>query len=632
MRHWLAAGARGWRLDVADELPDEFIEQIRAAATAERPDALVLGEVWEDASNKVSYGKLRRYLLGRELDSAMNYPFRDAALGFLLGHVSAGAAAESLVSISENYPPEAQAAALNLLSSHDRPRLMSVLGGALDHPDWQPWPDGVPGRLTDGERGLAKGRFWLAVLMQMTYLGVPSVYYGDELGMEGLSDPYNRGPFPWASGDGGQHGEAVGHVAAGDADCQTMYRNVIQLRQSLPVLTSGGAHAFAPCDDVLGWWRLPAEGSGASACVLVNRSLSEWRDVSIEDRGMRASELIGAAELRRGDGRVSLALAPLGSAVVLFDDGEGLARPLEGGSGVVCHITSVPNGGRPGTLGAPARAFVDWLERTHQRYWQILPVNPTDGFGSPYAGTSVFAGNERLLELGPDELRARMEAFEPDAVYEEFMQANADWLDPYACFVAISELTGTDEWQTWPAEWRRWTPELLRDPRLADGIRFHRFAQWEFEWEWMDLRAYANARGHPHHRRHPHVRRGLLGRRLDRPRAVLRRRGRQAHAAGRNAARCVCQGRSAVGQPVLPLGRHARRRLCLVDAPPSRARSRCMTSRASTTSWASRTTTACRPAARRSRAPGMPAPASRCSAARTSFSASCPSSPRTWAR
>lgn len=131
-----------------------------------------------------------------------------------------------------------------------------------------------------------------------------------------------------------------------------------------------------------------------------------------------------------------------------------------------------------GHARAPARAFVDWLERTHQRYWQILPVNPTDGFGSPYAGTSVFAGNERLLELGPDELRARMEAFEPDAVYEEFMQANADWLDPYACFVAISELTGTDEWQTWPAEWRRWTPELLRDPRLADGIRFHRFAQW----------------------------------------------------------------------------------------------------------------------------------------------------------
>ena len=495
VRHWLAAGARGWRLDVADELPDEFIEKIRAAAVAERADALVLGEVWEDASNKVSYGKLCRYLLGRELDSAMNYPFRNAVLDFLLGRVSAGQAAESLASIAENYPPEAQAAALNLLSSHDRPRLMSVLGGALDHPDWQPWPDGVPGRLTDGERGLAKGRFWLAALMQMTYLGVPSVYYGDELGMEGLSDPYNRGPFPWASGDGGESGEAVGHVLAGDADCQTMYRNTIQLRQALPVLTSGDVVPIAPCDDVLGWWRLPADGRGPSVCVLVNRSLSEWHDVSIEARGPHASEVIGGAELRREGDLVSLTLAPLGSAVVLFDDGQGLARTLERGSGVVCHITSVPNDGKPGTLGAPARAFVDWLARTGQRYWQILPVNPTDGFGSPYAGTSVFAGNERLLELGGEALRARMEGFEPDAVYDEFMQANADWLDPYACFAAISELTGTDEWQTWPAEWRRFSPALLEDPRLADGIRQHRFAQWEFEWEWMDLRAYANARG-----------------------------------------------------------------------------------------------------------------------------------------
>lgn len=495
VRHWLAAGARGWRLDVADELPDEFIEQIRAAAAAERADALVLGEVWEDASNKVSYGKLRRYLLGSELDSAMNYPFRDAVLGFLLGTTSAPDAAESLASITENYPLEAQAASLNLLSSHDRPRLMSVLGGALGHPDWQPWPDDFPGRLTDGERGLAKGRFWLATLMQMTYLGVPSIYYGDELGMEGLSDPYNRGPYPWARGDAGASGEAVGELVTGDADCRTMYRNVIQLRRSLPVLTDGLVRPFAPCDDVLGWWRLPQGGEGMSACVLVNRSLSEWHDVSVEDRGARASEVIGGAELRREGGRVALTLAPLGSAVIVFDDGAGLARLLETGTGVVCHVTSVPNGGRPGTLGTPARAFVDWLEANGQRYWQILPANPTDGFGSPYAGTSVFAGNERLLAVQGGELRARMEAFEPDAVYEEFMQANAEWLDPYACYAAIAELTGTDAWQTWPERWRRYAPELLDDPRLADGIRLHRFAQWEFEWEWMDLRSYANARG-----------------------------------------------------------------------------------------------------------------------------------------
>ena len=87
VRSWLKAGSSGWRLDVADELPDEFLDCLTAAAKAENPDALVLGEVWEDASNKTAYGVRRRYLLGRQLDTVMNYPFRDAILGFLLGEI-----------------------------------------------------------------------------------------------------------------------------------------------------------------------------------------------------------------------------------------------------------------------------------------------------------------------------------------------------------------------------------------------------------------------------------------------------------------------------------------------------------------------------------------------------------------
>ena len=391
VRHWLAAGARGWRLDVADELSDEFIEDIKSAALAERPDALVLGEVWEDASNKISYGKLRRYLLGSELDSAMNYPFRTAVLDFLLGNVSAADAAESLMQIAENYPPEAMAAALNLLSSHDRPRLMSVLGDALDHPEGQPWPDDFPGRLNRGERNMAKGRFWLAVLLQMTYEGVPSIYYGDEVGMEGLSDPYNRGPFPWVSGD---------------RDCRTMYRNVIQLRQALPVLTTGSMRPISCGDDVLGWWRLPegaelADGAvgaalpgasgkravpGPSACVVVNRNLRESRNVTISSRGAKATEVISGTELRRDGDSVSLTLGPLGSALVLFDEAERLSKPMDPGAGVVCHITSVPNGGKPGTLGAPARAFVDYLAAAGQRYWQITAGEPHGQLWLPVCG------------------------------------------------------------------------------------------------------------------------------------------------------------------------------------------------------------------------------------------------------
>ena len=500
VRHWLAAGARGWRLDVADELSDEFIAQIKSAAVAERDDALVLGEVWEDASNKVSYGKLRRYLLGDELDSAMNYPFRTAVLDFLLGKTSAPDAAESLMSIAENYPPEAMAAALNLLSSHDRPRLMSVLGDALDHPEGQPWPDDFPGRLNRGERNMAKGRFWLAVLLQMTYEGVPSIYYGDEVGMEGLSDPYNRGPFPWVSGD---------------RDCRTMYRNVIQLRQALPVLTTGSMRPISCGDDVLGWWRLPegaelADGAvgaalpgasgkravpGPSACVVVNRNLRESRNVTISSRGAKATEVISGTELRRDGDSVSLTLGPLGSALVLFDEAERLSKPMDPGAGVVCHITSVPNGGKPGTLGAPARAFVDYLAGAGQHYWQILPVNPTDGYGSPYAGSSVFAGNERLLEYSREELLEKFRHFKPAAAYRAFCAKNADWLDPYAAYVTICEDRPGESWQERPPDIHHYDVSLLGDPHYSMGIAFHKFCQWEFQCEWDELHAYANKNG-----------------------------------------------------------------------------------------------------------------------------------------
>ena len=492
VRHWLRAGARGWRLDVADELSDDFIKQIRRASLETKDDALVLGEVWEDASNKVSYGKLRTYLLGDELDSAMNYPFRTVVLDFLCGKMNAPEARERLASIVENYPPEALHAALNLLSSHDRPRLMTVLGDGLDHPEPEPWPDDVPGRLTEGQRCLAKGRFWLAALMQMTLAGVPCIYYGDEAGVEGLSDPYNRASFPWGSED---------------QDCLTMYRNVIQLRQALPVLTSGTMRPVSSGDDVLGWWRMSeddavADGveaggvaTGANVCVLINRSLHESHGVTISSRGPVATEVISDAALGRDSGAVTLTLGPLGSAVVLFDEAARLAKPMEPGAGVVCHITSVPNGGKPGTLGEPSRKFVDFLARCGQRYWQILPVNPTDAYGSPYAGSSVFAGNEALIDASEEDLFARYGRFVPSAGYERFVADNADWLEPYACFAAVSEEMGGDLWQTWPEELRHYDPSIADDPRFATGVGFHKFCQYEFQREWDELRAYANERG-----------------------------------------------------------------------------------------------------------------------------------------
>ena len=85
VRHWLRAGASGWRLDVADELPDDFIGEIRTAMEETAPDSFLLGEVWEDATTKIAYSMRRRYLLGQELHGVMNYPFRTALIAYLLG-------------------------------------------------------------------------------------------------------------------------------------------------------------------------------------------------------------------------------------------------------------------------------------------------------------------------------------------------------------------------------------------------------------------------------------------------------------------------------------------------------------------------------------------------------------------
>ena len=197
VKHWLRAGASGWRLDVADELPDGFIEKLRSAVEETDPDALVLGEVWEDASNKISYSQRRRYLLGRELHGVMNYPFRTALLAYLLGG-GGESFREAMETLRENYPPAAFFSALNFLGTHDTPRVLTILGG-------RPLPEGREAqsafRLTPGERETARVRLRLAAAVLFTFPGSPMIYYGDEAGMEGAADPFNRGTYPWGRED-----------------------------------------------------------------------------------------------------------------------------------------------------------------------------------------------------------------------------------------------------------------------------------------------------------------------------------------------------------------------------------------------------------------------------------------------
>lgn len=220
VRKWLRAGASGWRLDVADELPDSFIEKVRIAAQAEKKDCLLIGEVWEDASNKVAYGKRRHYFEGKQLDSVMNYPLRSAILDFLL-HKNAEGLAETMETICENYPPQVVHCLMNGLGTHDTPRLLTVLSGRELPKTRQQQAEFA---LDEQTRAMAEARVRQAIVLQMFLPGVPCVYYGDEAGLQGCGDPFNRGCYPWK-----QENRRL----------LAWYRKLGKLRKTLPVLKQG---------------------------------------------------------------------------------------------------------------------------------------------------------------------------------------------------------------------------------------------------------------------------------------------------------------------------------------------------------------------------------------------------------
>ncbi len=191
---WLRLGADGWRLDVADELPDFFIEKIHQRAKSVKPDAIVIGEVWEDASNKVAYSERKKYLLGEELDSIMNYPFANAIIGFV-GYNDADNFLDRIQTITENYPKEVVDILMNLLGTHDTARIITRLAGEDCNGKDRYWQSE---HFLDQESyrfGVKLEK--MAAALQYTLPGFPSIYYGDEAGMQGYKDPFNRKGFTW---------------------------------------------------------------------------------------------------------------------------------------------------------------------------------------------------------------------------------------------------------------------------------------------------------------------------------------------------------------------------------------------------------------------------------------------------
>ncbi|MEK8031580.1 glycoside hydrolase family 13 protein [Ideonella sp. DXS29W] len=285
MKVWLDRGAAGWRMDVAPWVPDDFWREWRAAIKAHRPDALTIAETWFDSS---------KYFLGDAFDSTMNYVFRNT----LLEYVNGGHAAllyRNLEALREAYPPQAFHALMNLLSTHDQARSLHVLG----------WTDGAD----DAAITLAKRRYRLALLFQMTYPGAPAVYYGDEVGVTGGDDPYNRATYPWAD-EGGQPDEAM----------RAEVKRLIALRHQHPVLRRGSldaplwtdAHAIVLARRLGDQWAIAATNN-ADAAHAVTVELPRGAPRRWADALAPAAHPIEMDEKRR----LTLNLPALGGTVLL---------------------------------------------------------------------------------------------------------------------------------------------------------------------------------------------------------------------------------------------------------------------------------------------------------------------------
>ncbi|MEG2668904.1 MAG: glycoside hydrolase family 13 protein [Oscillospiraceae bacterium] len=274
IKKWLRHGAFGWRLDVADELPDKFIKILRKEVKKANPEAVIIGEVWEDASNKRSYDVPREYLFGDELDSVMNYPFKHNVVAFLLGTINAKGLNKRMMSLVENYPKEALYSLMNIAGTHDTLRIKTAMGEMTE--------DCGTAKLSSGGEKLATHRVKIMAFIQMTFFGVPCIYYGDEVGMQGGKDPFNRGTYPWRNID---------------PDLQSWYKTLANIRNTNSCLRCGEFLPLLAEDDVYVYARYNNMGknafgkktdNGVMICA-VNRSFETQKiEVNLTSLGVKA--------------------------------------------------------------------------------------------------------------------------------------------------------------------------------------------------------------------------------------------------------------------------------------------------------------------------------------------------------
>lgn len=271
LKHYLNLGVKGYRLDVADELPDCFLEKIRKSIKEESEDNFLLGEVWEDATNKISYGKRRKFLLGSQLDSVMNYPFANAICDFIKNGNSKNLN-ETVLSVCLNYPPQALCLNMNHIGTHDTARALTLLSDTYrQNPDrdWQ-----AEQTLNESQYSSAKSLLKLAAVVQYTLPGVPSVFYGDEAGTYGYSDPFCRKYFDWDNIDN---------------DLLSFYKALGKMRKGCSAFIDG---QYCPIYEENGFLCYERIKGNVRSLIAVNRSGNE-REIVLDGYYKKAKHVLG---------------------------------------------------------------------------------------------------------------------------------------------------------------------------------------------------------------------------------------------------------------------------------------------------------------------------------------------------